>query len=133
MPAAETYSDPKRAEIGYGSASAGTAVLSPEVRRTPRTASAPLGEAAKGYAAPARYSAGHAHMTAYLLAVAELEYAVRVLAILYPCGTISYRAVQFRTRAVPVRYNFVSAYPFFLDSARSDLRYARRVEFVYLR
>ena len=31
---------PKRAEIGYGSASAGTAVLSPEVRRTPRTASA---------------------------------------------------------------------------------------------
>ena len=60
-------------------------------------------------------------MTAYLLAVAELEYAVRVLAISYPCGTISYRAVQFLTRAVPVRYNFVSGYPFFLDSARSDV------------
>ena len=74
---------PKRAEIGYGSASAGTAVLSPEVRRRPRTASAALGEATKGYAAPVRYSAGHAHMTAYLLAVAELEYAVRVLSLIH--------------------------------------------------
>ena len=64
--------------------------------------------------------------------VAELEY-----------GTVRLRAVQVRnctgagtklyyagTKLYYAGYNFVSGYPFFLDSARSDLR---RVEFVCLR
>ena len=112
---------PKRAEIGYGSASAGTAVLSPEVRRTPRTASAPPARRQRGTHAPVGYSAGHAHMTAYLLAVAELEYGTGTCSagtILYCAGTKLYCA---GTKLYCAGYNFVSGYPFFLGSARSDV------------
>ena len=60
-------------------------------------------------------------MTAYLLAVAELEYGTATCSAgtkLYWCR---YEIVLCGYEIVLCRHNFVSGYPCFLDSARSDL------------